>query len=181
MPEAISMATRRSIISCYQKGKGVSALARQFGVSRGSIYSFINSYKEQGEQGLMTSYENCGRPRRCASDFVYRAVRCMRTWHPGWGAEKIRAELLKMRPALNVPHYRTLNRWFHWNNQIDVPIRSKLPGSASSYATYLHEGWQVDAKEGLTTADGKKNCWLNITDEYSGTVIDPVVFPHKED
>ncbi|MEL7196591.1 MAG: hypothetical protein AAFO96_29475 [Bacteroidota bacterium] len=104
----------------------------------------------------------------------------MRTWHPNWGAEKIRAELLKMRPGLHVPHYRTLNRWFHWNNQIHLPSRSKLPRCASSQATYLHEGWQLDAKEELTTADGKKNCWLNITDEYSGTVIDPVVFPHKE-
>ena len=100
----------------------------------------------------------------------------MRAWHPTWGSEKIHAEMRQMRPNLQLPHYRTFNRWFHWNAQLDVSLKSVLPKSNPKQARRLHEGWQIDAKEELTIADGSKNCWLNITDEYSGTVIAPPVF-----
>ena len=177
MPKAISMAVRQSIVERYKKGEGVSSLSSAFNVSRGSIYSFLNREGANGAVGLRPGYGNCGRPRPCADGFVYRAVRCMRAWHPEWGAEKIRAEMLLMRPGLGLPHCRTLNRWFHWNSQAETPPRSVLPKTGRRDAKHLHEGWQADAKEEMEVADGTMNCWLNITDEYSGTVIDPPVFP----
>jgi len=82
----------------------------------------------------------------------------------------------RMRPELKLPHYRTFNRWFHWNNQLEVSTKSVLPKVNARTAKRLHEIWQIDAKEEMIIADGSKNCWLNITDEYSGTVIDPPVF-----
>jgi hypothetical protein len=55
-----------------------------------------------------------------------------------------------------------------------------LPKTKPRQAKNLHEGWQIDAKEEMRLADGSKSSWLNITDEYSGMVIDPPVFPQKE-
>jgi transposase len=179
MPAPISMAIRQSIVESYQRGERISTLARTFGVSRRSVYSFINRAKSSsGEEALRTHYANCGKPRPTAQDFIFRAVRCLRTWHPDWGSEKIRAEMLSMRPDLELPHYRTFTRWFHWNGQISPTIRSRLPKATAPAATRLHECWQVDAKEELSIADGSCNCWLNITDESSGTVIQPPVFSH---
>lgn len=180
MPVAISMAVRQSIIDRYKKGERISTLSRLFKVSRGSIYSFIKLEQLEGPDGLRPKYANCGKVRPCSSQFIFRAVRCMRTWHPSWGAEKIRAEMLQMRPELNLPHYRTMNRWFHWNHQISPPLKSSLPKTKLRQAKNLHEGWQIDAKEEMRLADGSKSSWLNITDEYSGMVIDPPVFPQKE-
>ncbi len=178
MPKPIPMALRRSIIERYKKGEKISTLARNYNVNRGSIYSLIRRMEQTGNvEGLKPRYGKCGKPRPEESQFIFRAVRCMRTWHPNWGSEKIRAEMLRMRPGLALPHYRTFNRWFHWNGQITTAPKSTLPKQSPKRATRLHEIWQIDAKEEMTIADGSKNCWLNITDEYSGAVIDPPVFP----
>ena len=180
MPSSIPMAIRQSILERYQGGESITSLSRHFGVSRGSIYSFIKRKTSEGEVGLRPKYGNCGKRRPAKDVFIYRAVRCLRTWHPSWGSEKIRAEMLHMRPDLLLPHYRTFTRWFHWNNQIGLRIKSNLPQTTTRQAKHVHEGWQIDAKEEMRIADGSKNCWLNITDEYSGMVIDPPVFPLEE-
>ncbi|MCP4131629.1 MAG: helix-turn-helix domain-containing protein [bacterium] len=170
------MALRQSILERYKKGEKISFLARVFKVNRGTIYSFIKREASEGIDGLRPNYDKCGKSRPYENEFIFRAVRCLRTWHPAWGAEKIRAEMLRIRPGLQLPHYRTFNRWFHWNGQKEMLLKSKLPKPKSRQARRLHEGWQIDAKEEMTIADHSKNCWLNITDEYSGTVIDPCVF-----
>lgn len=176
MPTPLSMGLRQSIVALHKKGEKISVLARKFKVSRKTIYTLIAREEANGVEGLRPHYENCGKTRPNKDQFIFRAVRCLRTWHPGWGAEKIRAEMHRMRPTLELPHYRTFNRWFHWNDQLTVSIKSKLPTNLSKKAKRLHEGWQIDAKEEMIIANGSKNCWLNITDEYSGTVIDPPVF-----
>lgn len=175
MPKAISMAVRQSIISQYKTGISKSKIACNFQVGRTTVHSLISLYEKQGEQGLQTKYDNCGKPRPEETEFIYRSVRCFRTWHPTWGGEKIHARLIQLRPGLVLPDVRTFYRWFHWNNQIIT--KSKIPKEPRKWATHLHEGWQIDAKEDMQTEDGRKNCWLNIVDEHSGTVIDPPVFP----
>lgn len=177
MPEATPMAIRQGIVQRYKQGEKISSLATCYKISRATIHRLIKREDQEGQKGLMTKYVNCGKKGPDENDFIYRSVRCMKNWHPGWGAEKIRAEILRIRPALIVPHYRTLNRWFHKNNQIAIKIKSKLPEQKSRQAKFLHEVWQIDAKEQIPVANGTMVCWLNITDEFSGTVVDPVVFP----
>jgi hypothetical protein len=176
MPEPIPMAIRQSIVERHARGETISSLSRQFQVSRRSVYNLINRHSCEGDSGLRPRYANCGQQRPLESDFLFRAVRCMRAWHPGWGSEKIRAEMQRMRPNLALPHYRTMTRWFHWNGQMEIRLKSKLPQTGTRQATRLHEIWQIDAKEEMRIANGSKNCWLNVTDEYSGGVMDPPVF-----
>ena len=173
------MAVRQNIIAAHQAKQSISAISREFGVSRTTIYNLLARHQEQGEAGLQPRYAHCGKVRPHEQDFVYRAVRCLKHWHGGWGAEKIRAHLRLYRPQLDLPSVRTMYRWFAWNEQ--TPPRSQVPRTAQQWAKRLHEGWQVDAKEELRTADGQAHCWLNITDERSGTVIDPPVFPPAQD
>ncbi len=169
------MAVRQNIIAAHQAGQAISSIAREFGVGRTTVYALIGCYQSSGEAGLAPRYGNCGKERPPVQDFIYRAVRCMKHWHPKWGAEKIHAHLLLLRPSLELPHPRTMYRWFRWNGQ--TPPRSQVPRAPRQWAAQLHEGWQIDAKEEIRTADGQWQCWLNITDEHSGTVIDPPVFP----
>lgn len=175
MPLATPMAERQSIIERYEKSDSISKIAQDFKVSRGTVYRLIKRYETDGKKGLKPHYSNCGKARPGASDFIFRAVRCLRAWHSTWGGEKIHAEMLRMRPGLRLPTSRTLYRWFNWNGQIQPS--SRPPKEPHQWAEQLHEGWQVDAKEKMKIADGSQNCWLNITDEHSGTAIDPPVFP----
>lgn len=175
MPRAIPMALRKSVIDQCKKGISKTQIALNLGIGRTSVHKMLQMYEEQGDAGLLPNYGNCGRNRPGPDDLIYRSVRCFRTWHPKWGADKIKAELHRLRPTLNLPSTKTLYRWFHWNQQITS--RSRLPAAPRQWAKSLHEGWQIDAKEQMQTQDGKKSCWLNIVDEHSGTVIDPPVFP----
>jgi transposase len=179
MGRATDIVLRQKIVASYKKGLRISELSRAYAVSRRSIYNYIKLYDESGEGGLKPSYSNCGRKSLTSSDLPYRVVRCFRTWHPNWGADKIRAEILRLRPKMDLPQVRTIHRWLVQNGQ--VKKRTKLPSDHKRWAKSLHEGWQVDAKEDMKIGDDSKNCWLNIVDEHSGTVISPPIFSQKKD
>lgn len=173
------MGLRLQIIESRQAGKTLVELCAEHKMSYGTVQALCARYAQRGTEGLTPRYANCGKRRRdVRGDLVYRAVRCFKTWHPQWGAEKIRAELLMLRPNLEVPPTRTMQQWFVYNGQ--NCRRSKPPQSERQWAKAVHEVWQVDAKEEMPTLDGCKNCWLNITDERSGGIIKPKVFPPQE-
>ena len=98
MPTPTPMAIRQSIIERYKKGEKISSLSRSFKISRGTIHTFIKRESCEGIEGLRPKYDKCGKARPDENNFIFRAVRCLRTWHPSWGSEKIRAEMLRMRP-----------------------------------------------------------------------------------
>ncbi|MFZ4633047.1 MAG: helix-turn-helix domain-containing protein [Saprospiraceae bacterium] len=175
MPRAKGAGLRHSIVEGQQKGKTLHQLAAEYQVSYTTVQTLCSRYKTLGESGLNPRYKACGKKRPGADDFIFRAVRCMKAWHPKWGAEKIRSEMLMRRPDLIIPPCRTLQQWFHYTGQ--AKKQNKQPQAFPRWATAVHEGWQIDAKEEMQTLDGIKNCWLNIKDEHSGAVIDPPVFP----
>lgn len=179
MPRITPMAVRTQIVQKYVEGQSISSISAELKISRKTIHTLIDRYKSHGEPGLKPHYRHCGKKRPSADDFVFRAARCLKTWHPSWGGEKIHAEISRARPTLSLPSVRTLHRWFRWNAQ--VIAKTKLPKAPPKWARTLHEGWQIDAKEHMRTADGQWQCWLNIIDECSGTVIDPPVFPLSKD
>lgn len=174
MGSSVNASKRHQIIAAYKKGNRISTISKEYQVSRGMIYNLLSRYEKEGEKGLKPKYSNCGKSRPTEKDFLYRAIRCMRTWHPTWGSEKIQAEIHRLRPNLKLPTTRTMNRWFHWNNQLQV--KTKLPSTDRTWAKNLHDVWQIDAKESMLTQNGENNCWLNVVDEYSGAPISPIVF-----
>lgn len=179
MGRPLSPETRHRIIELRQEGLSLQHISLEVGASFSAVQSLCARYKAQGADGLVPRYSNCGLSRPSSSDLVYRAVRCFRAWHPSWGAGKICAELSQLRPTLELPSQRTLQRWFHWNGQ--AQRGSKAPERLSRWATSTHQGWQVDAKEVVRLKDGSENSWLSIIDEHSGGIIDAGVFPLRKD
>lgn len=173
------MSLRLQIIEDRKGGVTLLSLSAKYQLSYGTVQTLCAQYAQKGTEGLKPQYHNCGKQRRDGRhDFVYRAVRCFKCWHPSWGAEKIRLELLMLRPDLELPATRTLQQWFVYNGQNHR--RSRAPNHERQWAKSVHEVWQVDAKEEMVTLDGAKSCWLNITDERSGGIICPRVFPPQE-
>lgn len=175
MPRSKDMGLRLRIIEGHQKGQSLRDLAFEHGISYVTVQMLCIRYNTSGVEGLKPRYGHCGKRRPDSRDMSYRAVRCYKTWHPTWGAQKIRTELLLKDPDLKLPGIRTLQNWFHSNGQ--TTRRSKQPRTEAHWAKSVHEVWQIDAKEEMQTLDGRKNCWLNIKDERSGAVIEPPVFP----
>lgn len=179
MATPLPMATRQKIISSRASGKSLREISRELSISYATVQQLCKRYKLDPDSGLLPRYGACGKVRRDGTDLVYRAVRCMKCWHPSWGAAKIRCELLRLRPTLKIPQVRMLQKWFHWNGQIPVPSELQLPDSR--WAKSVHEGWQIDAKEGISILGPQKQSWLNIVDECSSAVIDTGVFPPQKD
>ena len=179
MGRPLSPETRHRIIKLRQEGLSLKAISLEVGASFSAVQSVCARYKADGADGLVPRYSNCGLNRPSSSDLVYRAVRCFRTWHPSWGAGKICAELSRLRPCLEVPSERTLQRWFHWNGQVQKG--SHIPKRPVRWAKSTHQGWQIDAKEVVRLQDGSENSWLSIIDEHSGGIIDAGVFPLRKD
>jgi hypothetical protein len=61
------------------------------------------------------------------------------------------------------------------------PKKNKLPKTKGEWAKAPFGRVQVDAKECLTTRDGQSCCYLNFTDEYTGSELDAFVFPLRKD
>ena len=175
MGKAKSAAIRHKVVEMYELGHTLRDIATEQGMSYTSVQTLCARYKKLGAGGIKPQYVNCGRQYPTSSNFVYRCVRCLRTWHPSWGAGKIRAEIVASRPNLIIPPVRTLHDWLVHNKQTHQ--RDKQPKERKEWGKSAHEVWQIDAKEAMKTLDGQYNCWLNIKDEYTGAVIDPPVFP----
>jgi hypothetical protein len=175
MGKPLSVEKRGQIIGLRKMGKSLTTISEELAVSYTAVQALCARYASEGEQGLLPRYENCGKKRPTCESFVYRAVRCLRSWHPGWGAGKIRAELLRLRPGLALPKERTIQRWFHWNAQAHPP--SKLVKRSPHWAKASHQGWQIDGKEAARIKDGSIFSWLTVIDEHSGGFIDAGVFP----
>jgi hypothetical protein len=178
MAAATSMAKRQHIIEQFIAGKPMLQISKEEGLAYLTVWEVCRRYKEQGVAGLKPRYDNCGGKVHGSDELVWRAVRCLKHWHPGWGAGRIRAKLRQKYPHLALPCLRTLQRWMVANGQ-NKP-RSHPPKEPRHWAREVHEVRQVDAKEEIVLANGEKVCWLNIEDEKSGAIIDPVVFPLQE-
>lgn len=180
MAKATTSAVRLRIIEGRKRGMTLVELAKDNGVSYVTVQTLCARYQKSGEDGLKPHYEHCGKSRPDPMhSFAYRAVRCFKRWHPTWGASKIRSEILHRKPEVQLPCLRTIERWIVYSGQ--QRKRSKPPRQDKQWGKSAHDVWQIDAKEEMQTCDGQKNCWLNIKDEYTGAVIDPVVFPPKKD
>ena len=104
----------------------------------------------------------------------YKVLRLKRK-HPKWGAPLIR---LKLEEEIDdPPSVRTLQRWFR---EAGVGQSPKVKQSQVKYVkrgSEVHQVWAVDAKERMRLADGTSACWLVVTDEASGAILEARVFP----
>lgn len=179
MPRPLPLSTRQAIIALRQRHHSQPEIACQLEVSLSSVKSIIRRYAESGEAGLQPNYDNCGphSPTTCARQV--RMFCALKTWHPGWGYDKIGSLIQAKHPSMRLANRRTVYRWWHAKDLMRK--RSKPPQSAKQWASSPHQIWQIDAKEMMLLKDNQRYCWLNIVDEHTGTVIDPPVFPLRKD
>lgn len=178
MPSATPLAVRQLVIDLFTAEVSKSEIARRLELSRSTVIAIIRRYEVNGESGLEPTYYNCGPSGPRTDAFLVRAYCCLKRWHSGWGYDRISSLIISKYNSMMLPDRRTVYRW--WNTRGLVKSKAKGPPVDHPWAKTLHEGWQVDAKEKMTTADGERCCWFNIVDEASGTVVAPPVFPPQE-
>lgn len=83
------MGQRRDFVERAKKGETVSALCREFGVSRQTGHKWIKRFEEHGNEGLEErSRRPASAPLATAEDVVL-GVLTERKRHPTWGPRKL--------------------------------------------------------------------------------------------
>lgn len=159
------------VLSAREKERNMSALCREFGISRKTGYKWSERYEVDGLEGLKEFSRRPHKiPHETKPDIVCEIVR-IRTAHPSWGPKKIRAILRRenKKRKKKLPAVSTIG---------DVLKRcGLLPGRRGRKKTGLipqeapcvtptapNHVWTIDFKGWWLTGDGTRCNPLTIRD-----------------
>jgi len=169
---------RESVIQLYNSGVNMLQISIRENINYGTVRTLIKRYKTEGDAGLVPHLKQCGRKRTYDSECTFRLVRLYKHFHPLWGVEYILMKIKEKHPDLPLCVSRVYERRLKAAHLLSMP---KNPPLVHIYhperALLPHDTWQIDAKERLTTSDGKPACYLTTTDEKTGGALSATVFP----
>ena len=167
--ECKPMDERLKFVARLLDGEKMSALCREFGISRPTGYKIFNRYKNLGLEGL----ENRSRrPYRHANKLPFQVERTIvqiKREHPTWGAPKIREKLIREFPMVKPPAKSTVHAVLDRNGLVKRRKRRRYraEGTPLSDAQAPNGLWCADYK-GEFMLGNRKYCYpLTITDYRS--------------
>jgi transposase InsO family protein len=167
--ECNRMDERLRFVARLLEGENMSALCREFGISRPTGYKFFKRYKDIGLDGLE---DRSRRPYRHANKLPFqieRAILAIKHKRPTWGAPTIRDKLIKDYPMIKPPASSTVHAVLDRNNLVKrrKRRRHKAEGTPLSHTHSPNGLWCADYK-GEFMLGNRKYCYpLTITDYHS--------------
>ena len=160
---------RRLIRALEKEGSSVSEVARRFGVTRQTVYKFVERYRKEGWAGLR---DRSRRPKRgggLKTQWLPRVLG-LRGAFPTWGARKLRGKLRMKYPRVRLPQERTLGRWLkqagRTRRRTHKRHREGLQ-AATSRARCVNDVWTIDFKGCFWTKTGIRIDVLTVRDHRS--------------
>lgn len=157
----------KMVAQYMSEGESISELARWYGVSRKSVYKWIERYERCGPGGLE---DRSRAPHYCAHALSQPMEQRILQWKadkPLWGAPKIHAKLLELADC---PSESTVSNVLARHGlSRKRPRRRAATASPSplSQCTGSNQVWCADFKGYFRTADGQRCDPLTITDAHS--------------
>ena len=167
--ECKPMDERLKFVARLLDGEKMSALCREFGISRPTGYKIFNRYKNLGLEGLE---DRSRRPYRHANKLPFQIERTIiqiKREHPTWGAPKIREKLIREFPMIKPPAKSTVHAVLDRHGLVKRRKRRryKAEGTPLSDARAPNGLWCADYK-GEFMLGNHKYCYpLTITDYRS--------------
>lgn len=165
---------RYELLRRLEAGERVSDLAREYGVSRKTIYKFQKRLRVQGIEGLRDLTRRPERLARKLPEEVEQAVLRLKKKYPTWGAKKIRARLPEAYPGVHVPAVSTVHAMLERNGAVKRRRRRrKVAGTLSPLTTpkQPNQVWGADFKGQFRLSD-RSYCYpLTTSDLYSKYVL----------
>lgn len=152
----------------------ISALCREYGISRQTGYKLLRRFKQRGYEGLE---EESRRPKTtplATAEDVIAAVLAIRKRHPRWGAKKLmvvlRRSLGEATPSARTVH-RLLKRFGRIKPRRAKPTLSIVESAPKVVAKKPNDVWTIDFKGWWRTGDGARVNPLTIRDAHSRFVL----------
>lgn len=165
----------RFVLEYQDYEKTMSALCRQYGVSRKTGYKWLHRYEGKGLAGLR---ERSHRSFRCPHETSKEIQQCIleeRLRHPTWGPKKIRERLKGRVEEEKVPAASTIGGILDRAGLIRRKRRRrKRIGIARAELTEPrgpNHVWAIDFKGYFRTGDGRRCDPLTVSDLYSRYVV----------
>jgi len=152
----------------------MTALCREFGISRKTGHKLFARYKDSGLEALADRKRRPGRVANRLPMPVEAAIVALRREHPGWGARKLR-ELLKRRfgPELAPPARSTIHAVLDRHGLVEHARtrRPRAAGTPLGAPAGPNDLWCVDFKGEFRLGDGRLCYPLTVTDQASRFVL----------
>jgi hypothetical protein len=174
MGKAIPAALRSEVVRLCKTGLSVFEVSQKLDLGYPGVAKIWRQYRKYGEQALVLGYDRCGR-HSSFSEMVKEAIDKALSENQELGAPIIRSRLIAGGKFSEVPHERTIQRW--WEASGKNKPRGRRPKSDLSYAREPHATWQIDGKENVALANGVEVCYLSFTDESTCSFLRGHVFP----
>ena len=101
------MERRVELISQWKDGESIVSLAENYGVSRKTIYKWIDRHAAEGAAGLEDRSRAPHRsPQRMSEELIARIIEARQRW--GWGPRKLIVKLAQASPGAKIPAASTI-------------------------------------------------------------------------
>jgi hypothetical protein len=165
-----SLQERLTIQTLSQAGQTDAQIAASLGCSPSTVRKWRRIAQRAERSSLVSSF---GRPAQGAlSSFSHPlrdAIRALRSAHPGWGADTIRAELAHdpLWADTHLPSRARIAAFLKEEGLTRPYQRRRPPPQPPPVCQAAHDQWQLDA-QGATTVDGLgKVSVINLIDVLS--------------
>jgi transposase InsO family protein len=163
------MERRVELIREWNDGESIVSLADSYGVSRKTIYKWIERHAAEGTAGLEDrSRAPHSSPQKLSEATIARVIEARQRW--GWGPRKLVVKIAQAAPGLSVPAASTIAELLRSKGLSHArQRRARTPLYAEPIAAVAeaNQTWCADFKGWFLTADGTRCDPLTITDAYS--------------
>ena len=163
------MEQRIELIRLHNEGESIVSLAETYGVSRKTIYKWIERHAAEGAAGLEDrSRAPHSSPQQLSEETIARIIEARQRW--GWGPRKLIVKLAQAAPDRKVPAASTIAELLR-SKGLSHPrrrrVRTPLYGPTIAAVEQANQTWCADFKGWFRTGDGTRCDPLTITDAHS--------------
>ena len=173
--ESTVMEERLRFVARRLEGELMTALCREFDISRKTGHKLLARWKAHGLEALADRSRKPGRVANRLPMPVEARIVALRREHPNWGARKLR-ELLGRRlgDGVAVPARSTIHAVLDRHGLVEHARarRPRATGTALSEPSVPNDLWRVDFKGEFRLGNGKLCYPLTVTDQVSALPAD---------
>lgn len=162
---------RKELIERLEEGEAVARLAREYGVSRTTVYHWQRRHREAPEEELEERSRRPHRSPQRTGEEQREAILQKRREHPYWGPKKLKRVLEEQQPEQSWPAASTMGDLLVAAGLVPARRRRRRSQPGAEAGELGPEGpnqeWCADFKGPLHSRDGAWCEPLTITDAHS--------------
>jgi transposase InsO family protein len=158
------------VLEALARRRGMAEIAEQYGVTRKTLYKWMERYRAQGREGLGDLMRTPHHLARAISGKVAEEIVRLRLEQPREGPLKIQANLKALHPQWEIPAPSTIGDLLRRRDLVkERRLKRHWPNPCPglTQACEPNEVWATDFKGWFRTRDGQRCDPLTISDLYT--------------